>query len=73
MFGDKREQANISRVRGNFPYSTAGEAGRILGLGGPHAGRMLCTPRLRHSVYLQLKPKYAKNHRRSPQQVQVII
>jgi len=30
---------NISRVRGNFPYSAAGEAGRILGLGGPHAAR----------------------------------
>jgi len=30
---------SISRVRDNFPYSTAGEAGHILGLGGPHAAR----------------------------------
>jgi len=30
---------NISRVRGNFPYSAAGEAGCILGLSGPHAAR----------------------------------
>jgi len=30
---------NISRIQGNFPYSTAGEAGRILDLGGPHAAR----------------------------------
>jgi len=30
---------NISRVRGNFLYSTAGEAGRILGLDGLHAAR----------------------------------
>jgi len=30
---------NISRVQGNFPYSTAGEVGCILGFGRPHAAR----------------------------------